>query len=210
MIACTLCKNDILEHIEVENDKRKYLLCLTCHLIFIPPQYQISRSSSKLHYLNHNNTIEQEGYVNFLNRVITPALELIKPGMKGLDYGCGPSPVLSKILELKGILCYNYDPLFDFDHPLEIYDFVFATECFEHFNQPEKDIKDIVNLVKPGGFLGLMTHQWETIDKFRNWYYKNDPTHVSFYHRKTFDFISDHYNLKYQYNDNHRTLILKN
>jgi SAM-dependent methyltransferase len=209
-MECTLCQNIHLEHIDIENDTRKYILCLSCYLIFTHPQHLLPKSTAKAHYLNHNNTIEQEGYRKFLNRVITPALRFISPGMKGLDYGCGPTPVLSKILEEKGITCYNYDPLFDFDHPLEIYDFVFATECFEHFTVPGTDIKDLLALIKPGGFLGLMTHQWETVDNFKKWYYKNDPTHVSFYHQKTFEYISNQYRLRYQFNDSNRVVILKN
>ena len=36
-------------------------------------------------------------------------------------------------------------------------------------------------------------------EKFENWYYRRDPTHVVFYNKKTFDFIGSQRKWKTEY-----------
>jgi SAM-dependent methyltransferase len=129
--------------------------------------------------------------------------------MRGLDYGCGPQPTLSKILARFDLVCYDYDPLFDFEHPYREYDFIFATECFEHFHLPGKEFNKIDGLLKPSGHLGIMTERWESLDRFDYWYYKNDPTHVSFFHDKTFSYISKEFGYKIKSADRNRVMVLQ-
>jgi len=57
----------------------------------------------------------------------------------------------------KGYLCEDCDPLF-FENPLnKKYDYIFSTEVFEHFFEPQKEIKKIYDLLRPGGYLVVMT-----------------------------------------------------
>lgn len=209
-MSCTLCGGDALEQICPDNDHRCYYHCQTCQLIFADPFYFPSREHEISRYLEHNNGIDEPGYVAFLERIISPALSFIQPGAVGLDYGCGPVPTLSKIVNRKQeVTCYDYDPMFDFDHPREVYDFIFATECFEHFHHPHTELEKILDLLRPGGHLFLMTERWESIKRFHNWYYKRDPTHVSFYHRDTFNYITEAYGLTELCSDRNRIMILK-
>lgn len=72
--------------------------------------------------------------------------------MKGLDYGCGPVPLLSKIIGQMDMECDEYDPIFSPVQQLEQqYDFIFATECFEHFFLPAKELKQLKGLLNEGG-----------------------------------------------------------
>ena len=88
----------------------------------------------------HDNKIEDRAYCTFLTRSITAAKPFLTAGSRGLDYGCGHGPVLSRLLEAEGFVMTDYDPLF-FDVPLaKSYDFIFSTECFEHFEDPLRDI----------------------------------------------------------------------
>lgn len=208
-VHCTLCGNSMLTSVYPKNDHRYYYHCNTCRLIFAAPRFHPSAEIEVVRYLEHNNGIDQPGYVTFLNRVIEPACSFIRPGAIGLDYGCGPVPTLSKLILQKGITCYDFDPLFNFDHPLESYDFIFATECLEHFHYPKNDIEKILELLKPDGYLCLMTERWENLVRFQNWYYKLDPTHVSFFHRDTFEYIKKRYGLKHVYSDRNRVIILR-
>ncbi|MGK7392511.1 MAG: class I SAM-dependent methyltransferase [Candidatus Cyclobacteriaceae bacterium M2_1C_046] len=208
-ITCTLCDRNILEKLSPENDPREYYICNSCKLIFTDKIYLPDINDEKSRYLKHQNNIEQPGYVNFLNRVINASLPFLRDGMQGLDYGCGPSPTLSKLVARKGYSCDNYDPIFNPDHPLGRYDFIFSTEVFEHFHNPKKELEKIISLLKPDSLLCLMTEQWETLDKFENWYYKKDPTHVSFFHEETFNFIYQKYNFQELYSDKSRVKILK-
>lgn len=208
-VVCRLCSSDSLVPVYPDKDSRNYHRCTNCSLIFVDSSFFPTIKEEELCYGYHNNCIENKGYVTFLNRVIEPSVLLFKKGMIGLDYGCGPGPVLSSLVKAKGFSCYNYDPLFAKDHPFRSYDFIFSTECFEHFHYPDKDIENILGLLNQGGFLCLMTELWESVPQFEQWYYKIDPTHVSFYHSNTFNFIKKKYGLKEMFSDGKRVIVLQ-
>ena len=190
-------------------DHRRYYLCGNCSLIFADPQHHLSLAQQKTFYLNHENSIDNPGYVDFLDRIVQPMLSRLDRGMRGLDYGCGPGPTLSPLLQRHGIVCEIYDPLFA-DLPLQPpYDFIFATECFEHFQRPAVEIRRLSSLLKPGGLLGLMTERWTTPERFADWYYTRDPTHVCFYHARTFDFICHRFGFSPVWMDHNRVAILR-
>jgi SAM-dependent methyltransferase len=208
-LTCPLC--DEKNNIEAVsgNIHRRYHWCKNCQLIFVDSRDLISPVHEKARYLEHNNGIQFPGYVAFLNRAVEPALKLLLPNMKGLDYGCGPYPTLSILMERQGFTCDNYDPFF-FPHlPQTTYDFIFATECFEHFYFPKEDLARISALLKPGGFLIVMTEPWLSVKDFKNWYYINDVTHVSFYNAATFDFICLKFGYKLCETVNSRVFILE-
>jgi hypothetical protein len=209
MHYCPLCSNDELTEIKPDNDKRNYYQCQQCFLIFADRKHHLSPKDEKHRYAQHNNGIDQPGYVNFLSQVIDPALNYINNDMVGCDYGCGPVPTLSKLVEREGIRCHDYDPLFEFNPPLEKYDFIFSTECFEHFFNPKEDFVNIDSLLKVEGYLMIMTLQYKSPDQFQDWFYKKDYTHVSFYHKNTFKYICIKYNYKMVLNDYNRVVILQ-
>jgi hypothetical protein len=49
-----------------------------------------------------------------------------------------------------------------------------------------------------GGWLGIMTSFLTTDDAFESWYYRRDPTHVTFYSEKTFEVIAEQRNWDYE------------
>lgn len=208
-MECILCKSENTQLLDIKNDPRYYFYCEECSLIFTDPYFHLEPESERKRYLEHDNGLHQQGYVKFLERIIKPSLQYLTPRMKGLDYGCGPEPTLSKLLAQRGIRCYDYDPFFDFDHPLEVYDFIFVTECLEHFYHPLVEWQNLSELIKIDGILGIMTEQWESLEAFQNWYYKRDLTHVCFYHQKTFEYISHQFGYDILYRDRNRSLILK-
>jgi len=209
MMACTLCESENPIRIAIPNDNRIYFKCMNCKLIFVDPHFHLTVAEERERYKHHNNSMEHQGYVAFLNRVIQPALQFLSTTMKGLDYGCGPVPTLSRLLDAKGISCYDYDPLFGFNHPFTQYDFIFATECFEHFFQPGQEIEKINYLLKPGGYLAIMTEVWASEEQFKSWYYTRDPTHVSFFHRNTFDYVCKSFGYSLLYEDQNRVFVLQ-
>lgn len=207
--ACPLCR-DLGPHESVFGaDDRAYRLCGNCRLIFVDRSDHLSRESAEAHYRTHENSIDNEGYVAFLRRAIDPLLPYLSPEMRGLDFGSGPGPTLSLILRRQGLDCSDYDPLFA-DTPLQPpYDFLFATECFEHFADPWKDIAKIEALLRPGGFLSVMTERWTDLNAFRTWYYTRDPTHVSFFHEETFHFICRRFGFRRLPCNDRRVLLLQ-
>lgn len=207
--VCRLCGSTSVVPVFPVKDSRNYHRCTNCSLLFVDSSFFLTEKEEVLCYRNHHNTLENKGYVTFLNRVIEPSVLFFEKGMIGLDYGCGPGPVLSTLVREKGFKCYNYDPLFAVDHPFQSYDFIFSTECFEHFHYPAKDLENILGLLKTGGFLCLMTELWDSIQQFEHWYYKLDPTHASFYHSNTLEFIKNKYGLKEMFSDGKRVIVLR-
>lgn len=191
---CPLCRQDGSKTLVHRTRKgRCYWHCHQCQLIFVDPPARPSRQLEKDLYRQHRNSPDHPGYVAFLRRIVDPALPLLTPSMHGLDYGCGPGPTLSVLLEREGISCHNYDPLFFPDLPAGPFDFIFATECFEHFHSPARELEQLRHLLQPNGYLFVMTDLWHQGIDLSTWCYLCDPTHVSFYHQRTFEHICHAY-----------------
>lgn len=171
--------------------------------------YVISAKEEKERYLSHNNGIDQPGYVKFLKRAVDPAEKFIYEDMLGLDYGCGYSPTLSKILEQKGYSCEDYDPYFVPNELNKKYDFIFSTEVFEHFENPAAELETIDQILKRNGLLIIMTERWDDLNRFGKWYYTRDESHIVFYHDETFDYICEEFGYQKIYDDEKRVIILR-
>jgi len=207
--ACPLCHSQNSENIQGP-DERTFYKCSTCYLIYTDPNNHPSEEIERKRYLAHENGIEFPGYVAFLNKAIEPSMKFLHLGMTGLDYGCGPNPTLSKLLEKQGIQCENYDPIFFPNGKIkQHYDFIFATECFEHFFFPSKDIELIIGQIRKEGYLIVMTDLWNNLADFKSWSYAQDFTHTSFYHQNTINWIAKHYELKRVYYDEKRVIIFQ-
>lgn len=190
-------------------DGRRHFLCAHCWLISADGCARLTRDDEAAHYRLHENSIHQTGYVAFLNRLLDPMQAYLEPGMRCLDFGCGPGPTLSQLVRNRRIACDDYDPIFR-DVPLSPpYDAIFATECLEHFHAPARELGRLAELLRPGGLLGIMTETWTDLDAFGRWYYTRDPTHVAFYHARTFEFIGTQFGFSIEHTDGRRVHILR-
>ena len=209
--ACPLCHETELLSGLASAMPRRYYACDVCHLAFMHPQDYLSADAERAYYAQHENSIADEGYVGFLKILLEPLLKVMKvePGLKALDYGCGPGPTLSVLLEQAGIPCDNYDPFFFPQTPVPPYDVITATECFEHFHHPADELTKLVSLLSSGGHLAIMTSRWSTAEKFMHWHYNRDPTHVIFMHEKTIEFIENNFGLKRVFSDEKRVVIFR-
>ena len=72
-----------------------------------------------------------------------------------------------------------YDPLYSQEDGVlsKRYDFITASEVVEHLHHPARDLDRLWSILKPGGWLGLMTKLALGKTDFANWHYKNDLTH---------------------------------
>src|SRR5690606_19185702 len=93
--------------------------------------------------------------------------------------------------------------------PDERQDFIFATECVEHFFNPHQELKLLTALLRPAGTLTVMTDLWGENTDLETWWYIRDSTHVSFYHAKTFDYICSKYGYDIAYSDNQKVMVLR-
>ena len=89
-----------------------------------------------------------------------------------------------------------YDPFFFPEKPQRKYDLVTCTEAIEHVFCPQAVWGDLVQLLNTGGHLCMMTKFHPGSSAFPSWWYRRDPTHVSFYSPQTFTWIERYYPLK--------------
>ena len=205
-MKCLLCQSPSILNINEVFD------CSFCGLIFKDPKNYYDHDKDVLRYSTHNNNAEDQGYIKFLNLLIKPLMQFVSPkNFKALDFGCGPGPTLSRLLAEHGGVVENYDPLFFInDEALKTtYDVVTSSEVVEHFKNPSFDWQLLVGLVKPGGVLAIMTLLKTPQIDYKNWWYKNDPTHVAFYSEKTLDYLADRFGLEIIYNDKKSVIIFK-
>lgn len=189
--GCTLCSER--SDYYTQDRRRAYYRCSRCKLIFADPLSHLTRDAEKHLYDQHENDPTDESYRQFLQQLANPLLVQLAKGLRGLDYGCGPGPTLSVMLEEAGMNVALYDPFYVPDRSVlqHSYDFVTCTEVAEHFHDPARDWQRLASLVRPGGWLGVMTRMFNGREDFRQWYYKNDPTHVSFYHPTTIRWLAE-------------------
>lgn len=167
---------------------RDYLRCAGCAATILEPGQMPSPGDELAQYLHHENDPCDPGYRQFLSRLADPLLMRLSPGSTGLDFGCGPGPALAAMLREAGHEMSLYDPFFRPDPaPLQgLYDFVTCTEVAEHFHNPAREFARLRALVRPGGWLALMTSFQTRDELFADWHYRKDPTHVVFYRAETF------------------------
>lgn len=142
-------------------------------------------------YLQHENDMGNVGYRRFLSRLVAALSAHVEPPKLGLDFGCGPNPVLAALLAESGHSVDCYDPLFFPYKPAARYDFITVCETCEHFHYPGKEFSWLRSMLKPGGYLAVMTAMLQDEARFVDWYYVRDWTHVSFYQPATFAYIAE-------------------
>ncbi len=194
LVNCPLCLHDkpVFYH---QDKQRDYYQCPVCALVFVPPAQHPSRKRELGEYALHENHINDPGYRRFLSKAALPLLERVTSPSMGLDFGCGPAPVLAKMLEDEGHTMSVYDPFFHPDNSAlaSTYDFITCTEAIEHFHTPHQELMLLDSLLRPDGWLCIMTKRVIDKARFASWHYKNDPTHVSFFSDETFRFLGEKY-----------------
>ncbi|MDV7392573.1 methyltransferase domain-containing protein, partial [Arthrospira platensis SPKY1] len=89
------------------------------------------------------------------------------------------------------------------------YDFIVASEVAEHFFRPDEEFSRLHEMLREGGKLYVMTELFSEKKCFDQWYYKNDPTHVFFYNKKTMHWIADRFGFQTVENNKRLTVFTK-
>ncbi len=167
-------------------------------MIFVPSDQFIDAESEKAIYDLHDNNPQDLGYRQFLQRAIDPIKQRLVQEATALDFGCGPGPAISQMVAEFGVSCFHYDKFYADDPRLlqQQYDIVFATEVVEHFTEPKASWDLLVSLVKADGALSIMTKRHLGNQRFANWHYKNDVTHVCFYSEATLAWLAEQYSMR--------------
>ena len=194
-----------------QDTKREYLRCPHCELVFVPQFYWLNSTDEKAIYDLHQNSPHDDGYRKFLSRLTSRLLNKLNPKQMGLDFGCGPGPALSYILEEKGHQVDLYDPFY-YDDPSifsKSYDFICSTEVVEHLHNPCATFTSLFHMLKQHGWLGIMTKMVTDKQSFQTWHYIRDMTHICFYNHSSFEYIAKRFNAKITFISNDVILFHK-
>jgi len=208
---CPLCQGKNCQFF-FKDTKRIYLACLHCHLVFVPKSYWLSPEEEQAVYDLHVNDVQDPGYRRFLSRLAAPLLKKLSPTQKGLDFGCGPGPALAAMMEEAGHLMALFDPFYH-NTPAVFsnqYDFIVTTEVVEHLKDPCQAFETLFSILKPGGWLGIMTKQVIDRDAFSRWHYIRDLTHICFYSPPAFEYLARRFNAVLDFVGNDVILFNKN
>lgn len=194
MTLCPVCEMSPLDEFRVVKHQR-YLRCGVCQATVMDETCRLSPEQERQIYELHDNNAADPGYRRFLSKLAEPLLARLTPGALGLDFGCGPGPALANMLRTGGMTVRLYDPYF---HPApevlsETYDFITCTEVVEHLYEPAKVFRQLDRMLRPGGWLAVMTCFQTDDDRFDTWHYRRDPTHVVFYRAATFEWLAAAY-----------------
>lgn len=186
---CPLCDRN--GDIFYQQNNHIFYKCNNCYGIYLEEKSKPNKEVEKLRYETHNNDVNDVRYQQFVFPITSSILKNFTSNNKGLDFGAGTGPVISKILKDNGFSIKQYDPYFH-NYPKFLnkkYDYIACCEVIEHFYNPKKEFNLLKKMLQPNGKLYCMTDIYEDTINFHKWYYKNDPTHVFIYHKSTFQWI---------------------
>ena len=190
---------------------RDFFDCEVCGLAFVHPSQRPDADAERARYETHRNDPADPGYRAFLARLLEPMLARLPAGAEGLDYGSGPGPTLSLMLGEAGHPTVEYDPFFAPDTSLleRRYDFITCTETVEHFFDPAAEFARLDSMLRPGGWLGVMTTMRDDARSFTHWWYVRDRTHVCFYRPRTMEWIARRFDWSLELPDTNVALFRK-
>jgi hypothetical protein len=185
-MICPLCSLDNSELFD-QDKLRTYYKCQSCELIFVPRTSLISQMQEKDRYEAHENSETDQGYVQYLKKIAESIRPHVNLHDNGLDFGCGKSKLLEKLLG--PIKVSSYDIYF---HPEESlltqkYDFIIMSEVIEHLRNP---LEEMQRLTKLSSTLIVKTMFYPQVG-FSNWFYKRDITHVQFFNECSFQELAN-------------------
>jgi pseudouridine kinase len=206
---CPLCDGPPRRNLSTK--KRSFFVCDSCGFIWADPKTHLDQEAERTRYRLHENSRDNDGYVNFITAILDRGLQrwetlhhideptggtaACKPLV--LDWGAGPEPLATELLRDRGYEVQSYDPLFGPPLPPldRLFDIILCIEVAEHFKRPPEDFITMARYLKPGGLLLIHTHTLQkdlfaakenTLREFFSpWWYKEDPTHVSFYSERS-------------------------
>ena len=198
LLRCPLCADSVGSSHFHSDHHRDYYRCPCCCLVHVPPSQLLSPAAERAEYDKHQNSPDDPGYRKFLGRLFNPLTIRLRPASHGLDFGSGPGPTLSLMFEETGHQMSLFDPFYAPEKYALTgqYDFITASEVVEHLHDPATELALLWSILKPGGWLGIMTKLALDRAAFSRWHYKSDPTHVCFFSIKTMDWLARQWQTK--------------
>ncbi|HHQ4540054.1 TPA: class I SAM-dependent methyltransferase [Aeromonas veronii] len=189
-VSCPLCASHRSYPLPVAG--KRYHRCLACELVWLDASDHLDEAAEKAVYDGHDNRVDDPRYRTFLMRAFGEVLSRVPTPACGLDFGCGPGPALVAMGREAGYDMVGYDKFYaDFPELLtRQYDFITSTEVIEHIAEPRAVLDRLWGCLKPGGMLVLQTQRVLGDERFKNWRYRHDPTHIVFFAEASFQVLA--------------------
>ncbi|MFM4739460.1 class I SAM-dependent methyltransferase [Aeromonas veronii] len=189
-VSCPLCASHRSYPLPVAG--KRYHRCLACELVWLDQADHLDETAEKAVYDGHDNRVDDLHYRTFLMRAFGEVLARVPLPASGLDFGCGPGPALVAMGREVGYDMVGYDKFYaDFPELLtRQYDFITSTEVIEHIAEPRTVLAQLWDCLKPGGVLVLQTQRVLSDERFKNWRYRHDPTHIVFFAEASFQVLA--------------------
>lgn len=192
-MQCTLCQAPLQTRLDEE-----YYQCGQCYALLKDKRLYPNREMERSFYLTHHNDVHDPRYQEFTAPISEYVRKHFSPKSRGLDFGSGTGPVISKVLKDHHYQIQQYDPYFA-DKPevlTEKYDYIVSCEVIEHFYKPQKEFALLRKMLNPQGQLICMTSLYHPGINFSSWRYRKDPTHVIIYQQATVEYIAAAFDFK--------------
>jgi SAM-dependent methyltransferase len=197
MRSCRICSHPA--HL-LFNDTRPFFGCNVCGLIFT--DCFISEEAVEKHYKDqHSNSFdwmrEAKGFVEWIKNMGQPVPLL---SLSILDYGSG-SGLLAEALKNIGFQVDCYEPMlhgkFNPNVYSKSYDVIILNEVMEHLEDINQILDRIYGILALNGVIIIKTLLTDRIindpenfkESFSRWWYKDDPTHISFFSFMTIEYL---------------------
>ncbi len=198
---CKICQHPTEIWInENYKQKKRFHYCTLCFFISLEDHFILSAEDEQKRYLEHNNSINDEPYVNRLKDFLFTILEplTLNKFSNILDFGSGPRPIFYQILKemYKNVDHYDFYFSKNQNYLTKQYHLITLVEVIEHLKNPLLVLKQLQKLLNKNSGIGIMTsYHCNDKEKFMKWWYQRDPTHISFFHPKTFIIIAEKLNM---------------
>lgn len=211
-MKCKICNHETVQFFDKQLNKT-YSHCPFCEAIFLDETFFVTQEKEKSQYDNHNNSLDNKGYVQMFEDFLDFFWnQFEKTPQNALDFGCGPGPVLQTLLEKRGLTCNIYDKFYQPEKIYEnnVYDLITCTEVFEHLSNPKETLLFFKKHLNLNGYVALMTlFHTNNEEDFLKWWYRRDPTHITFFTPKTFEVLANMCGFEVVKTDYKRVIVLK-
>ena len=198
--SCPLCGDRLGPFATVADGPKRdgrmldFLDCPSCRLVVRDPAAWPSPEAEASYYRLHENRPDDPGYRRFLAPAFAHLAEVLVPGVRALDFGCGPDSALIAMAREQGVEMAGWDPQFRPDKGVlerGPFDVITCTETVEHLHRPAAVFERLERLLRPGGRLIVQTGFVPERTAFDAWHYRRDPTHVILFRAETFRWLAD-------------------
>ena len=172
------------------DDVREFFHCPHCTIIFVPRSSLISLSEEKKRYDSHQNEESDPEYRRYFLKTVNPVVPQVSQRARGLDFGCGKTKLMEKLLRECGLEVHSYDPFYFPDQTIwhKHFDFAVLNEVIEHLNEPAKTLTVLKTIIHGPIFVRTKLYP-KSEAEFAKWFYKRDITHVQFFSLKALSMI---------------------